>query len=199
LGHDLAYEGVIPVQRLRDLVGGFYEETEWKGPRPKQTRYAQIAVNRSGLRVHNHEEVHIAIRSGGAIDIGPKKDDLVWVQSGDQTMHNLLERFFGYRREARRLQPSDHRYPPDGPLVVAHPCALLSPYMPVLLILLYPCRSLFLGNVLGHGHTTLSASPYNECNTSRRACATPPEILTDTLLRVYTEEAESSLGGACYL
>jgi len=101
------HKGVISVQRLRDFIGGFHEEIEWKGTWPEQTRHAQIAVNRPGLGVHNHEEVHIAIRRGGAIDIGPKKDDLAWVQTGDKTVHNLLQYFFGYRREARRLHPSD--------------------------------------------------------------------------------------------
>src|SRR5262249_20277527 len=101
-------------------------------------------------------------------------------QSGDQTVHNCLERFLGYRREARRLHLSDHRRPPYGPLIVAHLCAWLSPRIPLLSILLYAYCSLFPGNILCHGHNTFSASPYDGCNTSRRACTIPPEILRDT-------------------
>jgi hypothetical protein len=41
-------------------------------------------------------------------------------------VHNLLERFFRHRREARRLHPRDHRRPPGRPRVFTVTCALLS-------------------------------------------------------------------------
>ena len=45
-------------------LGGFHEEIERKGARPKQTRDAQVAVHWSGVGVQNHQEVDIAIRRG---------------------------------------------------------------------------------------------------------------------------------------
>jgi hypothetical protein len=93
---------------------------------PEQTRHAYIAVYRAGSGIYNHEEVDIAIRRGGAIDIRPKQEDLLGVQSGDQPVHHLLERFFRHRREARGLHPSNYRRPPGGPREFTATCALLS-------------------------------------------------------------------------
>jgi hypothetical protein len=73
MGHDLAYKGVSSVQCLRNLCWRFHQEIKREGARLEQTRHTHIAVHRLGLGVHNNQEVDIAIRRGGAIDIGPKE------------------------------------------------------------------------------------------------------------------------------